>query len=131
MKRVKSILFSFYLQNLQYSVQNNYIYFFPSPVPCANVFFLCHVFKSRWYNQAHLSFSFPGNCGNNRIKLVSFKEAVNQLLYFTWYVANKKIFGLCIYFVDTYCILIMVLCFFSVVFHGFQLLTKIGVHTLS
>ena len=26
MKRVKIVLFSFYLQNLQYSVQNNYIY---------------------------------------------------------------------------------------------------------
>ena len=128
MKRVKSILLSFYLQNLQHSVQNNYIYLFflhqyLVQYLCKR-FFLCHAFKSCWYNQAHLSFSFRGNCGNNRIKLVSLKEAVNQLWYFTCYVANKQILGLCIYFVDTYCILIVVLCFFSVVFHAFQLFAK-------
>ena len=80
MKRVKSILLSFYLQNLQHSVQNNYIYLFflhqyLVQYLCKR-FFLCHAFKSCWYNQAHLSFLFPGNCGNNRIILVSFKEAV-------------------------------------------------------
>ena len=89
--KVFYFLFIYKIYNIQFKI-TIFIFFlhqFLVQYLCKR-FFLCHAFKSRWYNQAHLSFSFPGNCGNNRIKLVSFKEAVNQLWYFRWYVAIKK-----------------------------------------